>query len=371
MPPNASSSSPHIQEQYESDEAHLECPKELQAKIAAETRAISGKFGVPEKVQKKKKWYQLETDIIWLNAIALISLHVIGLYHFITFPYIQKWKLFAVGYFCGMVGGFGVTAGVHRYWTHRSYKANLPFRIILMICYLSSGQNSIAAWVRDHRVHHKFSETDADPHNSNRGFFFAHMGWLMMRKHPEVIRKGKEIDMSDVLSDPVVAFAQKHFTVLRILLGVVVPTLIPRYLMNESWYYSIVTMCFIRYILLLNFTWSVNSAAHIWGNKPYDKNISPVENRAVSFMAMGEGWHNYHHVFPWDYKAAELGNYRLNFTTAVIDFFAHLGWVYDRKQPSKSLVRAIAENRGDGSHRIQEVAEPNTCENEYLRKLYG
>lgn len=70
-------------------------------------------------------------------------------------------------------------------------------------------QNSIFDWVRDHRVHHKFSETDADPHNSGRGFFFSHMGWLMMRKHPEVIKRGRQMDMSDILSDPVVTFGEK------------------------------------------------------------------------------------------------------------------------------------------------------------------
>lgn len=64
-------------------------------------------------------------------------------------------------------------------------------------------------WVRDHRVHHKYSETDADPHNSKRGFFFAHVGWLMMRKHPEVIRKGRTIDFSDLFEDPVIVFHQK------------------------------------------------------------------------------------------------------------------------------------------------------------------
>lgn len=63
--------------------------------------------------------------------------------------------------------------------------------------------------MRDHRVHHKFSETDADPHNSNRGFFFAHVGWLMMQKHDDVICKGKQVDMSDVLADPVVRFQEK------------------------------------------------------------------------------------------------------------------------------------------------------------------
>lgn len=70
-------------------------------------------------------------------------------------------------------------------------------------------QNTLYDWVRDHRVHHKYSETDADPHNSNRGFFFAHVGWLMLQKHPEVLKKGRAIDMSDVLADPVIQFHQK------------------------------------------------------------------------------------------------------------------------------------------------------------------
>jgi len=64
--------------------------------------------------------------------------------------------------------------------------------------------------VRDHRVHHRYTDTDADPHNSNRGFFFSHVGWLLMKKHPEVIRRGRRIDMSDVLADPIVTFGIKY-----------------------------------------------------------------------------------------------------------------------------------------------------------------
>jgi len=67
-------------------------------------------------------------------------------------------------------------------------------------------QNDVREWVRDHRVHHKFSETDADPHNSNRGLFFSHVGWLMMKKHPEVTRRGKTVDMSDIMNDPLLSF---------------------------------------------------------------------------------------------------------------------------------------------------------------------
>ena len=70
-------------------------------------------------------------------------------------------------------------------------------------------KNDIYEWSRDHRVHHKYSETDADPHNINRGFFFAHIGWLLMKKHPEVIEKGKKIYLQDLLDDPVVYWQKK------------------------------------------------------------------------------------------------------------------------------------------------------------------
>lgn len=70
-------------------------------------------------------------------------------------------------------------------------------------------QNDIYEWARDHRVHHKYSETDADPHNATRGFFFAHIGWLMVRKHPDVIEKGKKLELSDLKADKVVMFQRR------------------------------------------------------------------------------------------------------------------------------------------------------------------
>lgn len=71
-------------------------------------------------------------------------------------------------------------------------------------------QNHIYEWVRDHRVHHKFTDTDADPHNAKRGFFFSHMGWLLVRKHPDVITKGKTVDMSDLEKDPVIVWQRRY-----------------------------------------------------------------------------------------------------------------------------------------------------------------
>lgn len=72
----------------------------------------------------------------------------------------------------------------------------------------------------------------------------------------------------------------------------------------------------------------------------------------MAFLALGEGWHNYHHVFPWDYKTAELGNYRLNMTTAFIDFFAKIGWAYDLKTVSEEIIEKRVKRTGDGSHTV-------------------
>jgi stearoyl-CoA desaturase (delta-9 desaturase) len=123
--------------------------------------------------------------------------------------YLFLYVLFLIGYILCDVAGIGVTAGAHRLWAHRTYKAKLPLRILLAIGQTIALQNDIHEWVRDHRVHHKFTDTDADPHNSTRGFFFSHMGWLMVKKHKDVFIKGKTVDMSDVESDPVVRFQQK------------------------------------------------------------------------------------------------------------------------------------------------------------------
>ncbi|MBN3302759.1 WNT8B protein, partial [Amia calva] len=116
----------------------------------------------------------------------------------------------AWSFICFMISALGVTAGAHRLWSHRSYKASLPLRMFLATANSMAFQNDIYEWARDHRVHHKYSETDADPHNAVRGFFFSHIGWLLVRKHPDVIEKGRKLELGDLRADKVVMFQRKE-----------------------------------------------------------------------------------------------------------------------------------------------------------------
>lgn len=287
-----------------------------------------------------------QTQIVWRNVILMTALHLgaaAGLRQcFVS----AQWKTIVCAYIMYVMGGIGITGGAHRLWAHRSYKAKLPLRIILACMQSLAFENSIYEWSRDHRVHHKYSETDADPHNAMRGFFFAHVGWLLCRKHPDVKSKGKQIDLSDLEADPIVRFQHRYYLLSILIFCFILPTLVPYLLWNETFYNSFYICALLRYVVTLHATWLVNSAAHMWGRRPYDKNINPSENRGVSFWALGEGFHNYHHTFPWDYATSELG-YDLNLTKLFIDFFASIGWAYERKVVTPEMIKQRKLRTGD------------------------
>lgn len=120
-----------------------------------------------------------EVKLVWSNIFRFTLLHVAAVYGFWLIFTSAQWKTNLFAFFLYQISGFGITVGAHRLWSHRSFKANLPLRIILMIFNTIAFQDSALHWCKDHRVHHKYSDTDADPHNSTRGFFFSHVGWLL------------------------------------------------------------------------------------------------------------------------------------------------------------------------------------------------
>jgi len=253
----------------------------------------------------------------------------------------QTWVAFPVWYW---LGGLGITGGAHRLWAHRSYSASFPVRVFLMLCNCVANQGSIFHWARDHRVHHKFSETAADPHDASRGFFYAHIGWLLLKKGPKVLEAGKKLNMDDLRADPVVMFQEKCNPWIQLFFCFIVPSIVANYFWGEDLWAAFLVLGVARYMIILHATWTVNSVAHSFGYKPYDPTISPSENSLVAFFALGEGWHNWHHTYPSDYATSEYGfTAQINPTKLFIDILAFFGLVWGRKRSTDTW--ALAKKR--------------------------
>ncbi|XP_077295498.1 acyl-CoA Delta-9 desaturase-like [Arctopsyche grandis] len=309
--------------------------------------------GLNKEVSHLKHAGDKKIVLVWSNIIWFILLHSASVYALYLAVTDTKWQTNTFAFVCYLMSGLGITAGVHRLWAHKAFKAKWPLRLTLMVWNTMAFQDSVIDWSRDHRVHHKYSDTDADPHNAVRGFFFSHVGWLCCRKNEEVKRKGRQIDMSDLYADPILAFQKKHYMKLMPLICFVIPTVIPVYFWNESWVNAFCVPTILRYAIVLNATWSVNSFAHFFGHRPYDNNLNPRENIGVAMVALGEGFHNFHHTFPWDYKASELPFYTLpNPCTAFIDFMAWIGQASDLKSVSNDVVKRRTLRTGDGTHKV-------------------
>ena len=180
---------------------HLQSEMAPRSETVTQTETIESKRKISD--QKRPEW-----QIVWMNVYFMAGLHLMALYGIYLIPGANP-RTWLWTWLCHFLGGLGITCGVHRLWSHRSYKATWPLRLVLMLMNCIAGQNDIFEWARDHRVHHKCSETDGDPHNATRGFFFSHVGWLMVKKHPDVIKKGKQLDLSDLYEDKIVMFQKR------------------------------------------------------------------------------------------------------------------------------------------------------------------
>lgn len=289
-----------------------------------------------------------QRQIVWMNVYFMLTLHLMALYGITLIPRANP-RTWIWTWLCNFLGVLGITCGAHRLWSHRSYKAKWPLRSLLMIFDCIAGQNDIFEWARDHRVHHKCSETDGDPHNAKRGLFFSHVGWLLVKKHPDVIKKGQQLDLSDLYEDKIVMFQRRHYKLLTALFNVIMPTVVPWYFWNDSLFNTFFICYAFRYACTLNTAWCVNSLAHTWGARPYDKNINPSQNVPVIIGACGDGYHNFHHTFPQDYASSELGS-PMNPSKWLIDICALLGLAYDLKTASPNTILKRRMRTGDLQH---------------------
>lgn len=169
---------------------------------------------------------------------------------------------------------------------------------MLALAGASSVQGSILTWCRDHRIHHRYVDTEKDPHNANRGFLWSHMGWLIVKPDP---KQAVSVDISDLTSDRVAMWQDKYFGPLCLFTGYVLPMMVAGFGWDDA-LGGLLYAGILRVFLFQQATNCVNSLAHILGDQPYADTHSPRDHLVTAILTFGEGYHNFHHEFPSDYR---------------------------------------------------------------------
>ncbi len=242
-----------------------------------------------------------------------------------------------IGFFVLLAAnGFSITAGYHRLWSHRAYKATWPARLFFAVFGAMALQNSILIWCTDHRRHHRFvDDNDADPYSAGRGFWFSHIGWMLRywKTGRNDFSNGK-----DLQDDPIVMFQHRWYLPLTIGTNVGLPLLLG-WLSGDLWGVFLLAGV-LRLVVNHHVTFFINSLAHIWGSQPYTDENSARDNPVLAFLTYGEGYHNFHHIFAHDYRNA-VRWWQWDPTKWLINILAWLGMASDLKRvPDVTIQRA-------------------------------
>lgn len=204
------------------------------------------------------------------------------------------WGLLLPFFVLFMIGGLSITAGYHRLFAHRAYAANPVYEWAVLLGSTLAFQWTALSWSHDHRLHHNHVDTEEDPYSINKGFWYAHMGWLFVHQ-----QKFQEKLVPDLLKNPRVMFQHRFYLPLAIAVNVAVFGVACFFFSPLA---ALWTLVLLRIFALHHCTWFINSLAHTIGSKTYAKELSAVDNALLAFVTFGEGYHNYHHAFAADYR---------------------------------------------------------------------
>lgn len=245
-----------------------------------------------------------------------------------------NWGIAAFTVVFAVLSSFGITGGYHRLFAHKSYEARPWVRVAYLLLGASAIQNSALRWCSDHRFHHRFVDTDKDPYNIKRGFFYAHMGWIFLKGSPsEAVAPPP-----DLAKDPLIQWQHRNYLLLAVLTAGVFPALVGAALGSALG--GFVFGGLFRIVFTQHCTFLINSACHMFGNQPYSDRNTARDSWLMAFFSYGEGYHNFHHAFEYDYRNG-VRWYQWDPTKWLIGALAALGQVSDlRRTTTKDLLSA-------------------------------
>lgn len=246
--------------------------------------------------------YRIPFDRVnWITSSFLIGTALIAL---IGVPiYLVKFGIdafqIAMFFFYLIATMMSITVGYHRLFSHLSFKAKWPVKLFTLIFGACAFENSCLDWSSDHRRHHKHVDHDEDPYDISKGFFWAHIGWLLFKLNPEPPMD----NVADLKKDKLVMWQHKWVHWIGLVVGLILPAVF-----GYAWagwsgaLGGFLIAGVLRVVVAQHCTFFINSLCHTVGRQPYSTKHSARDSAIMAFLTFGEGYHNYHHEFQHDYR---------------------------------------------------------------------
>lgn len=239
----------------------------------------------------------MKKKIDWLTTIFLITSHLIGilgtgLYSYFNGIHPLELLLFFSLY---LLTGIAITAGYHRYFSHRSYECHPLLKLFYLIFGAAAFENSVLRWASDHRMHHKYVDTDLDPYNIKKGAWYAHIVWIFNKSQWSEVGNVKDLE-----KDALVVWQHKFYPVIGLVVGFLFPCWIGFFADRPLG--ALLWGGFFRLTFVHHMTFFINSLAHMVGKQTYTDQDTSRDSWWLAFLTYGEGYHNFHHKFQGDYR---------------------------------------------------------------------
>jgi len=298
----------------------------------------------------RTRWHQ---SLVW--GFALLPAIIVPVVAVKSWGWGTTWLNLGLAVLFYCIACLGVTVGYHRLFTHGAFKANRGLKIALAIAGSTALQGPVRTWVADHRRHHAFSDREGDPHSPwaygtsplamFRGFWHAHMGWLMDRDKTNVERFAP-----DLAKDSDLERVDRLFW-LWTLLSFLVPAALGG-LLSWSWWGAVTALFWaglVRMALLHHITWSTNSICHMIGERPFTARDKAANFWPLAIFSMGESWHNSHHADPTCARHGVLKG-QIDISARLIWLFEKWGWATEVRWPRTDklgkLITGKAKEKG-------------------------
>lgn len=273
-------------------------------------------------------WHQ---HINWLNLILVVLIPLSGFISTLWVPINVKTLILGFGLY--VMSGLSITAGYHRLWSHKAYQARDPIKLVYALFGAGAVEGSIKWWGHSHRIHHRYTDTNRDPYDARKGFWYSHMGWMLQKPNP---RYRARADISDLTDDWIVRVQHRHYIPLMLFMSLILPTLVAGHFWND-YLGGFVYAGILKFFVIQQATFCINSVAHWIGVQPFDDRRTPRDHYLTALLTFGEGYHNFHHEFPSDYRNA-LKWYQYDPTKHVIYLTSLVGLSYNLKTFSQNAI---------------------------------